>query len=154
MVAEHPVFGHRISTDERQVRRIALTDAKDGETVYLTQLDVRELQKAKAAVAAAAQILMGRLGLEADDLQRMFLTGSFGSQLSIEAVVDLGMIPPVAPSIIETPPNGAGLGAALFLDDEEFARGERIAARAEQVDLDLDPDFLALYIECLAMSES
>jgi uncharacterized 2Fe-2S/4Fe-4S cluster protein (DUF4445 family) len=154
MVAEHPVFGHRISTDERQVRRIALTDAQDGETVYLTQLDVRELQKAKAAVAAAAQILMGRLGLEAGDLQRMFLTGSFGSQLSVEAVVDLGMIPPVAPSIIETPPNGAGLGAALFLDDEEFARGERIAARAEQVDLDLDPDFLALYIECLAMSES
>jgi len=69
-------------------------------------------------------------------------------------VVDLGMIPPVAPTVIETPPNGAGLGAALFLDDEEFARGERIAARAEQVDLDLDPDFHSLYIECLAMSES
>ena len=154
MVAEHPVFGHRISTDERQVRRIALTDAKDGETVYLTQLDVRELQKAKAAVAAAAHILMRRLELEAGDLQRMFLTGSFGSQLSVEAVVGLGMIPPVAPTVIETPPNGAGLGAALFLDDEEFARGERIAARAEQVDLDLDPDFHSLYIECLAMSES
>jgi uncharacterized 2Fe-2S/4Fe-4S cluster protein (DUF4445 family) len=138
----------------RQVRRIALTDAKDGETVYLTQLDVRELQKAKAAVAAAAHILMRRLELEAGDLQRMFLTGSFGSQLSVEAVVGLGMIPPVAPAVIETPPNGAGLGAALFLDDEEFARGERIAARAEQVDLDLDPDFHSLYIECLAMSES
>ncbi len=154
MVAEHPVFGHRISADENQVRRIALTDAQDGEVVYLTQLDVRELQKAKAAVAAAAHILMRRLDLGVGDLQQMFLTGSFGSQVDVDAVVGLGMIPPVDPSIVKTPPNGAGLGAALFLDDGEFSRGERIAARAEQVDLDLDPDFHALYIACLAMSES
>jgi uncharacterized 2Fe-2S/4Fe-4S cluster protein (DUF4445 family) len=151
MVIEHPVFGDRLSTDEDRVRRFALTDTE--EPIYLTQRDVRELQKAKSAVAAATEILMRRLGLQASDLQRMFLTGSFGSQLDIEAVVGLGMIPPVELDIVETPANGAGFGAALFLNDEEFARGERIAAQAEQIDLDLDPDFNALYIEYLAMPE-
>lgn len=34
---------------------------------------------------------------------------------------------------------GAGFGAALPLDDAACARGERIAAQAEQVDLDRDP---------------
>ena len=153
MVSYHPIFGGRISTGKDRVRRIALTNHEAGGTIYLTQRDVRELQKAKAAVAAATEILMARLGLQAGDLQRMFLTGSFGSQLNVEAIVSLGMIPPVELDIVETPANGAGLGAALMLDDEEFARAERIATQAEQVDLDLDTDFNARYIELLAMPE-
>jgi uncharacterized 2Fe-2S/4Fe-4S cluster protein (DUF4445 family) len=151
IVADHPVFGHRISTGPNGVRRIALTDGEGDDVLYLTQQDVRELQKAKGAILAATETLLARLDLTPEDLQRMILTGSFGSQLNVEAVVGLGMIPPVDLGIVETPANGAGFGAALFLDDDEFARGERIAARAEQVDLDLDPDFNRRYIEALSM---
>ena len=149
IVTGHPIFDHRLSTDEKGVRRIALTDGEN--PLYLTQLDVRELQKAKAAVRAAAEILMARLGLQAGDLQRVILTGSFGSQVRVDAVVSLGMIPPVDMSVIETEANGAGFGAALFLDDEEFTRGERIAAQAEQIDLDQDPDFNRLFIESMSL---
>jgi uncharacterized 2Fe-2S/4Fe-4S cluster protein (DUF4445 family) len=125
---------------------------EDAEQVplYLTQHDVRELQKAKGAIRAATETLMDRLGLAAGDLKRLVLTGSFGSQLNVEAVVDLGMIPPVALEVVEPSANGAGFGAALFLDEEEFARGERIAAAAEQIDLDLDADFNRRYIESMA----
>jgi uncharacterized 2Fe-2S/4Fe-4S cluster protein (DUF4445 family) len=81
----------------------------------------------------------------------VILTGSFGSQLNVEAVVGLGMIPPVALDIVETSANGAGLGAALFLDDEEFKRGERIASIAEQVDLDLDADFNMRFVQAMEL---
>jgi len=151
LVADHPTFGRRIGEDERGVRRILLTEEGAEKPLYLTQQDVRELQKAKAAIRAAAEILMDQLGLRADDLQRLILTGSFGSQVSIEAVAGLGMIPPVDLNIVETEANGAGFGAALFLDDEEFARGERLAALAQQVDLDLVPDFNQRYIEAMVM---
>jgi uncharacterized 2Fe-2S/4Fe-4S cluster protein (DUF4445 family) len=167
LAREHADFGHRLDVDEDGVRRLLITrkgiDLSERDTaleqgtepervaLYLTQHDVRELQKAKGAVRAAADILMARLGLEPDDLERMILTGSFGSQLSVEAVVGLGMIPPVDLSVVELSGNGAGLGAALFLDEEEFARGERIAAAAEQVDLDLDPEFNRRYIESLEL---
>jgi uncharacterized 2Fe-2S/4Fe-4S cluster protein (DUF4445 family) len=83
----------------------------------------------------------------------MILTGSFGSQLNVEAVVGLGMIPPVGLEIVEPSANGAGFGAALFLDDAEFARGERIASHAEQVDLDLDAEFNRRYIEAMELPE-
>jgi uncharacterized 2Fe-2S/4Fe-4S cluster protein (DUF4445 family) len=163
LVADHPVFGHRISRDEDGVTRLLITaegvDRRGFEpdeegvqvSLYLTQLDIRELQKAKAAVHAAAETLMANLDLEHGDLQRMILTGSFGSQLNIEAVVGLGMIPPVDLEIIETSANGAGFGAALFLDDEEFERGKRIAAAAEQIDLDLEPGFSQRYVEALEL---
>jgi uncharacterized 2Fe-2S/4Fe-4S cluster protein (DUF4445 family)/DNA-binding GntR family transcriptional regulator len=159
----HPVFGHRISQDESGVRRILITergvDLRGAESLedatqkplYLTQHDVRELQKAKGAIRAATETLLTRLGLQPSDLQRMILTGSFGSQLNVEAVLGLGMIPPVDAGVVETSANGAGFGAALFLDDDQFARGERIAAHAEQIDLDLDADFIGLYVESMTL---
>ena len=154
------MFGYRFSRDGDGVRRILITDqgvdlAQEGAQVslFLTQHDVRELQKAKAAIRAATEILVAQLGLQAADLQRMILTGSFGSQLNVEAVVELGMIPYVDLDLVETSANGAGFGAALFLDDEEFTRGERIAELAEQVDLDLDADFNMRYIEAMDMPE-
>lgn len=161
LVKEHPVFGHRLSVDERGVRRLLITDqavdrrgVEEGEegrrvSLYLTQHDIRELQKAKGAIRAATEILMAQAGLKPADLERMVLTGSFGSQLNVDAVLSLGMIPPVDPACVEPSANGAGFGAALFLDDEEFARGERIAAAAQQVDLDLDAEFNRRYVESM-----
>jgi uncharacterized 2Fe-2S/4Fe-4S cluster protein (DUF4445 family) len=152
IVGDPSAFGHRIEEDEQRVRRVLL----DGDTsadgaLYLTQHDVRELQKAKGAILAAVQTLLERLGLRPDDLRRLILTGSFGSQVSVDAVVGLGMVPPVGLDVVETSANGAGFGAALFLDDQAFARGERIAAQAEQVDLDLDPGFNKRYVEAMAL---
>ncbi len=163
-VDEHVAFGGRLDRDEYGVRRFLITDegrdyrgvepgaAGARISLYLTQHDVRELQKAKGAIKAAMETLLAQLGLAPGDLQRMILTGSFGSQLNVEAVVGLGMIPPVPLDIVETSANGAGLGAALMLDDAEFARGERIAAAAEQVDLDLDPEFDRRYIKSLKLA--
>ena len=94
---------------------------------------------------------MARLALTANDLQQVILTGSFGSQLNVQAVLGLGMIPSVNPTIVETSANGAGLGAALFLNEKEFERGERIAARAEQIDLDLDSDFNRRYVGAMTL---
>ena len=162
LVADHSNFGHLVSQGAEGVRRFLLADKRAGHAreeacdantpavpLYLTQRDMRELQMAKAAIRAAMEILLAQLGLEASDLQRVILTGSFGSQLNIRAVLGLGMIPAVEPAVVETSANGAGLGAALFLDEKEFERGERIAATAEQIDLDLDPDFNRRYVEAM-----
>ena len=66
--------------------------------------------------------------------------------------MEIGMIPPVRPETIETVANGAGLGAASFLNEAGFARGEAIAARAEQIDLDQDADFIPHYIGAMGLS--
>jgi uncharacterized 2Fe-2S/4Fe-4S cluster protein (DUF4445 family) len=157
-VIGHPDFRQRFSRDEHEVWRFLITDAgvdqsEEGAPVplYLTQHDVRELQKAKAAIRAATEILMGQLGLQAADLERMILTGSFGSKLNVEAVVGVGMIPGVSLDRVETSANGAGLGAALFLDEAEFARGEQIARMAEQQDLDLDAHCNLRYVGAMEL---
>lgn len=143
-----PQLADRFDQDPMGANRFNLMPGTD---LYLTQWDIRELQKAKGAIRAAVNILMGRLGLEPADLERVILTGSFGGQIDIDAVLSLGMIPPVRREIVETIANGAGFGAASFLFDDGFARGVEIAERAEQVDLDIEADFMQRYVGAMGL---
>lgn len=121
------------------------------ERVALTQMDVRELQKAKAAIRVAADVLLEKLNLTPRDVQRVILTGSFGSQLRKDALVGLGLLPNVEQARIELVANGAGVGAALFLRDDEFARGEAIAARAQHIELNAEANFNARFVDALKL---
>ena len=118
----------------------------------MTQLDIRELQKAKGAIRAAVDVLLSNLELEPEDLTRVILTGSFGGQVNIRSILEIGMIPPVNENIVETAANGAGFGAAIFLTEEGFELGERLAHKAEQIDLDTDPLFNKFYIDGMKLA--
>jgi uncharacterized 2Fe-2S/4Fe-4S cluster protein (DUF4445 family) len=67
-------------------------------------------------------------------------------------VIELGMIPPVRREAVETIANGAGFGAAQFLTDEGFAMSIELANQAEQIDLDLDPDFIQRYVSAMILA--
>jgi uncharacterized 2Fe-2S/4Fe-4S cluster protein (DUF4445 family) len=149
ILPDPPRFADRIFTGSNGQRAIRLRD--DGK-LALTQNDVRELQKAKGAIRAAVDVLMKKLDLSPGDLQKVILTGSFGGQVDINSIIDLGMIPSVREDVVETIANGAGFGAALFLSDEGFALGEKLAKESEQIDLDSNEDFIMLYIEAMALT--
>ena len=59
------------------------------------------------------------------------------------------MIPNVSPDIVENTPNGAGMGAAMFLNEVGFLLGEKLAEKAVQVDLDQSADFHREFVEAL-----
>lgn len=139
----------RISRDDKGSRRIQLADDLD---LYLTQLDIRELQKAKGAIRAAVDVLLVNLDLKPEDLTRVILTGSFGGQVDIQSILDIGMIPPVNPEIVENVANGAGFGAAMFLTEEGFSLGEKLAQKADQIDLDTDALFNQFYIDGMKLA--
>ena len=139
----------RISRDDKGSRRIQLADDLD---LYLTQLDIRELQKAKGAIRAAVDVLLVNLDLKPEDLTRVVLTGSFGGQVSIRSILEIGMIPPVKEEIVETAANGAGFGAAMFLTEEGFSLGEKLAQKADQIDLDTDALFNQFYIDGMKLA--
>ncbi len=147
IAAAPPIMADRIIRNDHGARCVPLTD--DG--LRLTQWDIRELQKAKGAIRAAVEILMAQLGLTAEDLGKIILTGSFGGQVDVDTALALGMIPPVPRSRVLPIANGAGLGAAMFLSDEGFALGERLAARAEQINLDEDPSFDQRYVAAMTL---
>ena len=139
----------KISLDDIGSKRIQLDPDRD---LYLTQLDIRELQKAKGAIRAAVDVLMANLDLQPADLRKVILTGSFGGQVNIRSILEIGMIPPVNEEVVETAANGAGFGAAIFLTEEGFTLGEELAQKAEQIDLDTDALFNQFYIDGMKLA--
>ncbi len=121
-----------------------------GRAVRLTQQDVRKLQLAKAAVAAATELLLGRLGFRLEQLKRVALAGAFGAGLRVESAVRIGLLPPVPEERVEFVGNAAAEGGRLFLLSEDFRNmAEVIKERIKYVELAGRPEFQELFIAAL-----
>jgi len=110
--------------------------------VWLTQRDVRELQLAKAAIAAGIQILMGELGVEPDQIAHVFLAGAFGNFIRRSMARRIGLLPDLPSDRIRFVGNAAGAGARMSLLSRDCrAEAARIAARTEYLELAGRPEF-------------
>ena len=85
------------------------------EGVVLTQLDVRELQSAKGAIATGIEVAMDALGVSAADLDEVLLAGSFGSYIAPQSARVVGLVPPVPVERIKAVGNTASEGAKMAL---------------------------------------
>jgi uncharacterized 2Fe-2S/4Fe-4S cluster protein (DUF4445 family) len=101
-----------------------LTEGAAGDIVF-TQHDVRNLQLAKAAIAAGWSLLLEHEGLTPADLRNVYVAGAFGNYLDLQNSLAIGLLPPVAEGRIAFVGNAAGVGAQMALVDRR--QRERIA---------------------------
>ena len=107
---------------------------RDG--VYITAGDIRAVQLAKAAIAAATEILLAQAGAQPADVKQLWLAGGFGSRMSVPAAAAIGLIPPLLAPKARTVGNAALAGAtALLLDTRLRAKAEQIAQNVTLVQL-------------------
>lgn len=113
--------------------------------VVLTQADIRELQVAKAAIAAGVAILTQNLGASLDDLTRIFLAGAFGNYIDRVNASRIGLLPVPAEKV--TPAgNSALLGAKRSLFDRSAEAIEAIRGISSHVPLNLDENFQEVFV--------
>jgi uncharacterized 2Fe-2S/4Fe-4S cluster protein (DUF4445 family) len=121
------------------------------EGLYLGQKDIRELQTAVASVAAACQIVLDYSGIRWDELDRVFLAGSFGTSLDPWSAGVVGLAPPVPVEIVEGVGNAAMAGAAAALASTSIREEAfRIPSRTEYLELSGHPRFNDAFIEAMA----
>lgn len=122
--------------------------------VFLTQKDVRELQLAKAAIRAGIELLMKKLGLRAQAVQRVLLAGAFGNFLRPSSACGVGLLPPELEEKIHPIGNAAGAGAQLCaLSRAEFERTTALAEQTEFLELASMPEFQDCYVDCMSFGE-
>ena len=86
--------------------------------VCFTAADVRQLQLAKAAVAAGISVLMQETGVSFEGIDRLVLAGGFGSHMSARSVVAIGMLPEALLEKIVCVGNSSLSGASMALLSE------------------------------------
>ena len=64
-----------------------------GQDIVLTEIDVENLIRAKAAMYAGFQCLMEGVGLTVHDLERVIIAGGFGRHINLERAITIGLFP-------------------------------------------------------------
>jgi uncharacterized 2Fe-2S/4Fe-4S cluster protein (DUF4445 family) len=117
-----------------------------GENIQLTPADVRELQLAKAAVAAGINILLKSAGIDAKTVDAVFLAGGFGNYIKRESAIRTGLLDHSYLEKIIPIGNASGTGALVALKSEDFDnRVDKLLKKMEYIELSLDPDFVTEY---------
>lgn len=114
-----PAEADRVAPGARE--RLAERDGKPvfrlADGVYLTQLDVRQLQLAKGALRTAVDLLLAEAGVRPEDLREVVLAGAFGYHLRPESLEAIGLLPRGLADRVTFAGNTSRLGAGLLLLD-------------------------------------
>lgn len=110
--------------------------------------DVRALQMAKGAIYAAAKLMMDELGIK--HLDRVILTGAFGSFINRISAVTIGLFPSCKLDNVQAVGNAAGDGARMaLLDVKKRVEAARKAVKIEYVELTTRPSFKKEYARAM-----
>jgi uncharacterized 2Fe-2S/4Fe-4S cluster protein (DUF4445 family) len=143
----------RIRTDPVRQYILSWKEENDlGHDIAVTQLDVQEIQLAKAAIYAGATILMKHLHVEPREIQKVFLAGAFGTYVDPQSAVIVGMYPDVPLERVQFVGNAAGSGARMALLSKDVREtSDQIAQRIDYVELAADPSFQHEFTEAMQL---
>ncbi|MBQ2676887.1 MAG: DUF4445 domain-containing protein [Clostridia bacterium] len=124
------------------------------DNVVLTQKDIREVQLAKAAIAAGTDCLFNKAQINFADTDKAIVAGGFGASVNMENAAKIGLIPKQFCDCIEFIGNGSGLGASKALLSEQFKlRLDGISEKCSYMELSGDSYFSDRYIERMIFEE-
>lgn len=133
---------------EPAIRLAGPAEAEDEEEILFTQRDLREVQLAKAAIAAGIESLLHAAEISYAEVEKIYIAGGFGNYIDTLSAVSLGLFPRERLESIESIGNSAGKGAVLSLLSKRVSQElAQIPAKSRYVELSSDVHFQSAYIE-------
>lgn len=146
-----------IRVDSNKMKAFLLADEEEsgnGQKVYLSQKDIREVQLAKSAMAAGITLMADTLGVKIGDIKKVMIAGAFGNYMEPHSACGIGMIPSELEDRIVPVGNAAGEGAKIAaLNYEEFKRCRKISTECEFLELATHPDFQDTFVDLMEFPE-
>jgi uncharacterized 2Fe-2S/4Fe-4S cluster protein (DUF4445 family) len=118
--------------------------------IVVTQRDVRQIQLAKGALYAGCKLMLKRMGLDNPD--RVKIAGAFGTHISSEKALVMGLFPDCEVEKIEGVGNAAGDGCrAALLDMRRRVEANWCSRNVEYVELTVEETFEQDFMEAMQM---
>jgi len=122
----------------------------NGRDIVLTEPDIENLIRAKAAIYAGFTTLLTEVGLTFDDVSKVYIAGGFGKFLDVEKAIILGMLPELPKDKFEYMGNTSIIGAFLcILSQEMRAESEEISKKMTYIELSVSRSFMDDYVSGL-----
>ncbi len=122
---------------------ISADQSATGKDLVITQPDIDNLIRAKAAIFAAINILISSLDLEFEDIGKIYLAGGFGNYLDREKALTIGLIPDLSSEKIQFVGNTSVMGAKMALfSGEALEVCYEISRKITYYDLITHPNYM------------
>lgn len=119
-------------------------------SIVLTEVDIENIIRAKAAIYAGVSLLLKEVGLSLDIVERVYIAGGFGNYLDVDKAVMIGMLPDLPHEKFSFIGNTSIAGAYLCLLSEKMRKqAEDIARKMTYIELSVSRGFMDEYMSAL-----
>jgi uncharacterized 2Fe-2S/4Fe-4S cluster protein (DUF4445 family) len=146
-----PGTGRIVQHESRRAFLIAKCEhTRSGMDLLITEADLENLIRTKAAIYAACSLVLENVGLNWNAVTRVYIAGGFGRYMRVADAVFIGMLPDLPWERFRYIGNSSLTGAyiALLLRQQRRRLAE-IAARITYVDMSSNPQYMNSYIQAL-----
>lgn len=125
-------------------------ETESGRDIVITEADIENLKRAKAAIYAAAATLVKQVELDFDRLRKIFIAGGFGTCIDTENAVTIGLLPDIERSRFLFIGNSSLAGSrAALLSYEAMQKADEIARKVTYTELSVEPGYMDAYMAAL-----
>lgn len=121
-----------------------------GREIVVTDADIENLKRAKAAIYSATSVLVRHVGLDFSRIGKVFIAGGFGTYLNTENAVAIGLLPDLERKKFFFIGNSSLSGSRqILLSAQAMELADRIAKKTAYLELSVEPRYMEEYMAAL-----
>ncbi|MBP7216419.1 MAG: DUF4445 domain-containing protein [Candidatus Omnitrophica bacterium] len=121
-----------------------------GIDIVITEPDIDNIKRAKAAIYSATATLLKHTNLSFDNVKKVFIAGGFGTSIDIDKAIAIGLLPDIDKKRFIFVGNSSLAGARqLLLSFEAMAQAHDIAKKMAYFELSVDTAYMDEYMAAL-----
>jgi len=118
-------------------------DSGTGRNITLTEVDINNLIRTKAAIYAGITVMLKKLDISLSQIEQVLIGGAFGQHINIERAIQIGLLPDIPWERIQYLGNTSLSGAYnILLSEQAQQQAENIAHNITYLELIADNEFM------------
>jgi uncharacterized 2Fe-2S/4Fe-4S cluster protein (DUF4445 family) len=115
--------------------------------LVITESDIENLMRTKAAIYAACILILSNVGLEWSMVSKVYIAGGFGRYLQVEDAILIGLLPDLSYDKFTYIGNSALTGSYIaLLSRESRAMLQDVTAKMTYIDLSSESGYMDSYL--------
>jgi len=125
-------------------------DSATGKDIVITEADIDNLKRAKAAIYAGVSMLIRHMELDFAKVDKIFIAGGFGTYLDMDNAIKIGLLPDIERKKFLFIGNSSLSGAReILLSSEAADAAGNVAKKMAYLELSVEPKYMDEYMAAL-----
>ena len=147
---DRPCEAIRVQGRQAHYELVPAESSHDGHPILISELEIDNILRAKAAIYSACALMLHQLDLEFADLAKVYIAGGFGRFLDLEKAVTIGLLPDLPRERFHYIGNASLIGSVMVLVSRENEELQyEMARRMTYIELSTDPGYMDQYTGAL-----